>query len=164
MIPSWTRFQRTQIVPKLLDMEVVSPLYGHPFSDYGSMSLYLWHGMAWYIELSRWGVYIGLHISLMWFYYQLLEVPKVQSDSIALTIYQYIYYSFSACYKFVATLSYLRVQYIMFRLYHWFIACLVMYYFSFILSCMLSTFQVLTHTFATSSPNVGSGSHHSYHT
>uniref|UniRef100_M1DI89 Integrase core domain containing protein n=1 Tax=Solanum tuberosum TaxID=4113 RepID=M1DI89_SOLTU len=39
----------------------------------------------------------------------------------------------------------------------------VICYFSFTLSCMLSTFQVLTHTCATSSRDVGSGSQNPDH-
>ena len=51
----------------------------------------------------------------------------------------------------------------MFRLLYLFCACSVMFYFSCTLSYMLSTFQVPTHTCATSSRDVGSGSQHPDH-
>ena len=44
-----------------------------------------------------------------------------------------------------------------------FCACSVMFYFNFNLSYMLSTFQILTHTCATSSRDVGSDSQHPDH-
>ena len=82
----------------------------------------------------------------------------------ALTIYQYIQYSVSACYKLVIASSQLRNQHITFRLLYLFCACSVMFYFSCTLCYMLSTFQVLTHMCATSSRDVGSGSQHLDHT
>ena len=91
---------------------------------------------------------------------RLLVAPTVQSDSITLTIFQYSQYSVSACYKFVHCIQ--LAQYSVFSVSiscsDYFIAlllCSVICYFSFTLSCMLSTFQVLTHTCATSSHDVG---------
>ena len=89
----------------------------------------------------------------MWFYYQILHT--VQSNSLALTIYHYTQYSVSACYKLVISSQFsisCSDQYTCFC------ACLVMFYFSCTLSYMLSTFQALTHTCATSSRDVGSSS------
>ena len=80
-----------------------------------------------------------------------------------LTIYQYIQYSISACYKLVIASSQLRIQFIMSDYYTCFYACSVMFYFSFTLSYMVSTFQVLTHTCAISSRDVGLGSQHPDH-
>ena len=93
-----------------------------------------------------------------------ISSSRVQSDSIALTIYQYSQYSVSACYKLVTAFSYLSNQYLSCSDYIIaYLLCSVICYFSCILSCMLSTFQVLTHTCATSSRDVGSSSQHPDH-
>lgn len=99
-----------------------------------------------------------------WFYYRLLVAPTFQTDSLALTIYSYTGYPVSAFYKLVNAFGYLSIH----NLYHVKIiilayACEVMFYFSFILSYMLSTFRKLTHTCATSSRDVGLGSQHPNH-
>ena len=81
----------------------------------------------------------------------LLSVLSSSHSSVrlsALTIYQYIQYSVSTCHKLVidpvsSEISTSRSNY-----YTCFCACLVMFYFSFTLSYMLRTFQVLTHTCA----------------
>ena len=72
-----------------------------------------------------------------------------------LTIYQYIQYSVSACYKLVIASSQLRIQFIMSNYYTWFYACSVLFYFSISIFYMLSTFQVPTHMYATSSRDIG---------
>ena len=81
----------------------------------------------------------------------------------ALTIYQYIQYSVSTCYKLIIVSNQHRIQFIVSDYYTCYYACSVMFYFNFTLFQMLSTFQVLMHTCATSSHDVGSGSQHPDH-
>ena len=61
-------------------------------------------------------------------------------------IYQYIQYSVSTCHKLFIDLVSSEISTSRSYYYTCFCACLVMLYFSFTLSYMLSTFQVLTHT------------------
>ena len=96
----------------------------------------------------------------------LLSVISISHNSVklsSLTIYQYIQYSVSACYELSmhpvsSEISTSRSDY-----YTCFCVCLVMFYFSFTLSYMLSTFQVRKHTCSISSRDVGLGSQHSDH-
>ena len=94
----------------------------------------------------------------------LLSVISSSHSSVrlsVLTIYQYIQFqhviNFSL-HPVSSEISTSRSDY-----YTCFCACLVMFYFSCTLSYMLSTFQALTHTCATSSRDVGLGSQHPYH-
>ena len=83
----------------------------------------------------------------MWFYYRLLVAPTVQSNSIEFSIFTNQLVLSISCSEYYTS----------------FCACSVMFYFIFTLSYMLSTFQVLMHTCATSSHDVGSGSQHPDH-
>ena len=107
-----------------------------------------------------------IHQTLHLAHVVLLSVISSSQNSVrlsALTMYQYIQYSISACYKLVIASSKLRIQFIMSDYYTCYFACSIMFYFSIILSYMLSTFQVLTHMCATSSCDVGLGSQHLDH-
>ena len=125
-----------------------SPLLGINFSDHATViPLY---PLARYIGSSRWGVYIGLQIQLMWFYVDYYQLP--QSDSIALTM---LSVQFNIQFQHVINLviAFSLVMYnifsilIMFKLYPCYLCFgLFMLLFSFILSCKLSNFQVQTHT------------------
>ena len=80
----------------------------------------------------------------------LLSVISSSHSSVrlsTLTIYQYIQYLVSTNHGQIVILVFVLVQ----------------LYFILTLSYMLSTFQVLTHTCATSSRDIGLGSQHSYH-
>ena len=99
----------------------------------------------------------------MWFYYQLLVAPKVHSDSLHWPFisifsiqFQHVinFWLHSISYKFSISCS---------DYYTCFCACSVMFYVSFIQSYMLSTFQVLMHTCATSSCDIGSDSQYPDH-
>ena len=98
----------------------------------------------------------------MRFYYRLLVTPTVQSNS----LHRPYISMFSIQFQHVINLSLhlvssefsLSCKIIILALFF-----PVMFYFCFTLSYMLSTFQVLTHTCATSSRDVGSGSQHPDH-
>ena len=99
----------------------------------------------------------------MWFYYRLLVAPTVHSDSlhwpfISIFSIQFQHVINWSLHPVSSEISTSHSDY-----YTYFCACSVMFYFSFTLSYMLSTFQVLTHTCATSSHDVGSGSQHPDH-
>ena len=99
----------------------------------------------------------------MWFYYRSLVAPTVQSYSLDWPFISIVSIEFLR----VINMSLHRVSYEISisrsNYYTCFCACSVMFYFSCTLSFMLSTFQVLTHTCATSSRDVGSGSQHPDH-
>ena len=115
-----------------------------------------------YLVLSMWCIHWTPHIA-----HVVLLLVISSSHSLvrlfALTIYQYIQYSVSTCNKLVIASSKLRIMFFMSNYYASFYACLVMFDFSFTLSYMISTFQVLTHTCTTFSHDVGVGSQHPDH-
>ena len=100
----------------------------------------------------------------MWFYCRLLVAPTVQSDSlhwpfISILSNQFQHVINWSLYPISSEICTSRSNN-----YTYFSACSVMFYFSFTLSYMLNTFQVLTYTCATSCRDVGSGSQHPDHT
>ena len=99
----------------------------------------------------------------MWFYYRLLIAPTVQSNSLHLTFISIFSIQFQHVINWSLHLVSSKISTSCSDYYTCFCACSVMFYFIFTLSYMLSTFQVLTHTCATSSRDVGSGSHHPDH-
>ena len=97
------------------------------------------------------------------FYYRLLVAPTVQLDSlywpfISIFNIQFQHVINWSLHPVSSEISTSHSDY-----YTCFYACSVMFYFTFTLYYMLSTFQVLTHTCATSSRDVGSAFHHPDH-
>ena len=132
---------------------------GNQFSDHASMPLYLWQGI--YGRLDR-AYTSSPHLG----HVVLLSIISSSHSSVrlsTLTIYQYVQYLVSTSYKLDIASSQLKIRFIMSYYYNCFYACSVMFYFIFTQSYMLSTFQVLTHTCATSSRDVGSCSQHPDH-
>ena len=100
----------------------------------------------------------------MWFYHRLLVAPTAQSDSLHclfICIFSIQFQHVINCSLHPASfeISTSHSDY-----YTCFFACSIMFYFNFTLPYMLNTFQLLTHTCATSSRDVGSGSQHPDHT
>ena len=98
----------------------------------------------------------------------LLSVISSSHSSVRLYCINHIYRLVSIQSQYIINLviasSYLIIQYISCSYYYTcFCAYLVMIYFSFTLSYMVSTFQVLTHTCDTYSRDVGLGSQHPDH-
>ena len=94
----------------------------------------------------------------MWFYYRLLVAPTDLAESLQLPFINIFNIQFQHVINWSLHSVRSDVQFIISDYYTCFYACSVMLYFSFTLSYMLSTFQVLMHTCATSSRDVGSGS------
>ena len=99
----------------------------------------------------------------MWFYYRLLVAPIDQLDSLHWPFISIFSIQFQHAINWSLHPVSLEISTSRSDYYTCFCACLVMFYFRFTLSYMLSTFQVLTHTCSTSSCDVGSGSKHSDH-
>ena len=99
----------------------------------------------------------------MWFYYRLLVAPTVQSDSLHCSFISIFSIQFQHVINWSLHLVSSEISTSRSDYYTCFCACSVMFYFNFILSYMLSTFQILTHTCATSSRDVRSGSQHPDH-
>ena len=99
----------------------------------------------------------------MWFYYRFLVAPTVQSDSLHWPFISILSIQFQHVISWSFHLHSSEISTSRLYYYTCFCACSVMFYFSFTLSYMHITFQVLTHTCATSSPDVGSASQHLDH-
>ena len=129
---------------------------GNQFSDHDSMSLYLWQGILGPLN----GEYIlDSTFSSCGFIICYLVAPTVQLKSLHWPFISIFSIQFQHVISWslhpVSSISTSRLDY-----YTCFCDCLLMFYFSFSLSYILSTFQVLTHRRTTSSRDVGSGSQH----
>ena len=122
--------------------------------------LYTFGRLYWVLSMGR--IYWTPHLAHL----VLLSIISSSHNSVRLSawsIYQYIQHSVSTCCKLVIASNLLRIQFIMSDYYTCYYACSVMFCSCFTLSYMFSTFHVLTHTCATSSCEIGSGSQHPHH-
>ena len=99
----------------------------------------------------------------MWFYYRLLVAPIVQSNSLHWPFISIFSIRFQHVINWSLHPVSSEISISCSDYYTCLCACSFMFYFSFTLSYMLSTFQVLTHTCATSSRDVCSGSQNADH-
>ena len=129
------------------------------FSDHAIMPLYLWQDILGPLS----GAYtLDSTFSSCSFIIDYQYLPQI-SLTLFIDHFSCTEYSVLICYKLVIASIQLRIQFIMSDYSTCYFVYSVMFYFSFTLSCMLSSFQILTHTCSTSSLDVDSGSQHLDH-